>query len=183
MYKDTFPKNVKFNEQPFTLCMLDHTDRDRILILAHHLPESDLSFMRRDITQPEAVDEWIRDIDQQQAISISVEHDDAIIGYGTLYHDQRFWNRHIGEVRVLVSSNYRNLGIGTRVVRELMQFAQELSLDKVISYMSADDRGAQRMVSDLGFTAEALLADWVKTRDDRTHDLVIMSLSLRGQPL
>jgi len=34
------------------------------------------------------------------------------------------------------------------------------------------------MVEDLGFKPEAILSDWVKTRDDRHRDLLIMSTDL-----
>jgi hypothetical protein len=44
--------------------------------------------------------------------------------------------------------------------------------------MAIEDKGAQHVVEELGFKAEAILTDWVKTRDNRTHDLLIMSAPL-----
>jgi len=181
MHINTFPKKIKIETTEYTLRLMDETDKDRILILAHNLSESDLSFMRRDITQPEIVDEWIRDIVQSRGITVLVEHNDSIVAYGTLYHNQRFWDRHMGEIRLLVSSQYRNRGLGMTVGRELMLLAKDLNLDKIITYIAADDQYAKRTIEELQFTAEALLADWVKTRDERTHDLLIMSTSLRDR--
>jgi hypothetical protein len=42
-------------------------------------------------------------------------------------------------------------------------------------YVLADQQGARRMLEPQGFKPEALLADWVKTRDGRHHDLVILA--------
>jgi RimJ/RimL family protein N-acetyltransferase len=173
-----FPKHVKLGGTTFTLRLMTPQDRDVIFAFAHHLSESDLLFMRRDITQPEAVDAWIRDLEMQHAISILVEDEGKVIGYGTLYFHQLFWNRHVGEIRVLVSSPYRARGIGTRLTRELMSMAHDMELEKVVTYMAVDDKVGRSVVEDLGFTPEAILADWVKTRDNRRHDLLIMSTSL-----
>lgn len=178
MEKQQFPKNVHLDGTTFTFRLMTAEDRELILAFARHLPESDLLFMRRDVTQAEAVDAWIRDLAMNHAITILVEYQENIIAYGTLYYNQLFWNRHLGEIRVLVSSAYRNRGIGTRLSRELMKFAKERELDKVVSYMAVEDKVARCLVEDLGFKPEAILSDWVKTRDSRIHDLLIMSTSL-----
>jgi RimJ/RimL family protein N-acetyltransferase len=178
MTRQNFPKTVKLGSDTFTLRLMSAQDRTAILTFANQLSENDLLFMRRDVTKPEAVDAWISDIQAEHATSILVELNDGIVAYGTLYFNQLFWNRHLGEIRVLVSSPYRGHGIGTRLTRELMKFAQEMELEKIITYMAVDDRGARTVVEELGFKPEAILADWVKTRDERHHDLLIMSTSL-----
>lgn len=178
MNKNTFPKTLNLNGAPFTFRLMTAADRDRVLAFARLLTEPELSFMRRDITRPDAVDAWIEDLNQQKAISILVEDDLRLAGYGTLYFNQFFWNRHLAEVRIMVSANYRNRGLGTRLTSELMLFAQELGLEKVLSYMALDDPNARRMLEAVGFKPEAVLAGWVKTRDNRTHDLLIMSMAL-----
>lgn len=178
MAKNPFPKAVSINGTEFDFRLLVSTDRGAILNFAQRLDETDLSFMRRDITQPEMVDSWIHDVESQHATTILIETNNQIIGYGTLYYNQLFWNRHLGEIRILISSPFRNRGLGNRLTRELVKIAQEVGLEKVVMYMAVEDKSAQRMVEDLGFTAEALLTDWVKTRDDRTHDLLIMSASI-----
>ena len=109
---------------------------------------------------------------------ILVEDGDNLAGYGSLYHNQTYWNRHVAEIRILVSSPYRNHGIGKKLARELTQLAKERRLAKVIAYMTVDNLSARRVLEDMGFRPEAILADWVKTRDERTHDLLIMSTSL-----
>lgn len=178
MTQSNFPKTQTLGGTAFTFRLMTAQDRSRILYFAQHLSESDLLFMRRDVTQPEVVDAWVQDIENNRAASILVEAGDQIVAYGTLYFNQLFWSRHMGEIRVLVSSAYRGRGLGSRLVRELMGFARDMELEKVVTYLSVDDRGARAMVEEIGFRAEAILPDWVKTRDNRTHDLVIMGASM-----
>jgi len=153
-------------------------DRNAIVNLAQSLTESDLWFLRRDITQLDAIDDWIYDIERHHATTILAEYEGKVIGYGTIYYNQLFWNRHVAEIRVMVSSAHRNRGLGKKLVLQLVLLTREMGLEKVISYMAVDDQGARRLFEDLGFVAEAVLGDWVKTRDNRTRDLLIMSLSL-----
>lgn len=178
MLKENYPYTFSLNGTTFTIRLMEGKDRNAILTLAHTLSPADLLFMRRDITQSEAVDDWLTDIERNHAITILVEDGGKIVAYATLYHHQLFWSRHMGEMRVMVTSPYRNRGLGARITRELMLFAKELELQKVAIYLAVEDKSAQRMVEELGFRPEALLTDWVKTRDDNTHDLLIMTTSL-----
>lgn len=178
MWHDEFPKAINVNGYKYTFRLMSEKDRNRILTFANSLSEADLSFMRRDITQPEAVDAWIEDVKSQLAVTILVEDGGNMAGYGTLYYNHVYWNRHLAEVRILVSSPYRNHGIGKKLARELTQLAKERRLAKVIAYMTVDNLSARHVMEGMGFRPEAILADWVKTRDERTHDLLIMSTSL-----
>ncbi|HNU09537.1 MAG TPA: GNAT family protein, partial [Pyrinomonadaceae bacterium] len=58
--------------------------------------------------------------------------------------------------------------------------AGELKLRKVMARMAAEQRGAIQVFEKLGFKIEALLADCVIDRNDRTHDLIIMSYDVTG---
>lgn len=178
MLKTKYPKLIEVDGTQYTFRMMTLEDRDAVISLAQKLSEHDLMFMRRDITQPEAVDDWLHDLDRNHAITILVEHEGKIAAYGTLYYNQLYWNRHIGEIRVLVSSPYRSRRLGTRITNELTLVGKEVGLDKVMVYMSVDNKAAQRMTEVLGFRAEAILADWVKMRDNTKHDLLIVSKAL-----
>lgn len=174
-----YPKHISLNGNNYDFRPMSQADRDAVVNMARHLPEADLAFMRRDITHPEAVDDWVRDIEHARSFTLLVEEAGRLIAYGTLHMDTFYWNRHIGEIRILVSSQFRNRGLGNRLVRELVGVGREHGLAKAIIYMAADDRGARRMVETLGFQPEAVLADWVMMRDGRTKDLLIMAAALK----
>jgi hypothetical protein len=46
--------------------------------------------------------------------------------------------------------------------------------------MARQQVGARKMFQDLGFAAEALLADWVIDREGKTRDMLIMSYDVTG---
>jgi len=173
-----YPKTLSLNGVDYTLRPMQASDRDIIVRLAQVLPESDLAFVRRDITDAVAVDEWLQDNERGHSITLLVEEGERIIAYGSLQLDNFYWSRHIGEIRLLVAAQYRNRGLGQKIVRELLSLARESKLDKAIIYIASDDRGARRMLERMGWQAEAVLADWVMMRDGRTKDLLIMATTL-----
>jgi len=175
-----YPKTMSISGDEYTFRLMTNKDRDVLLGMVKQITDSDLWFLRHDITQNDAIDDWIRDIDHKRAQTLIVEDNGKAIAFGILYYNQVFWNRHLAEMRVLVASSHRNRGLGTKIARELTVLAKDLSLEKVLVYMEANDKAARRMVEDLGFKPEAILSDWVKTRDDRHRDLLIMSTDLEG---
>lgn len=180
MTSKSFPKKIQDDDQELVLRFMDADDRTAMLALTQRMSEADLWFMRRDLTQPEAVDRWINDIDTSRAVTLLAEHNRQIAGYASLYHNQLEWNRHIAEMRLMVTSPYRNRGVGGTLARELMRVASELGFEKIYTYTTIEHKGAQKMLDKIGFKPEAILADWIKTNDNRNLDLVIMSASLAG---
>jgi hypothetical protein len=70
-----------------TLSYMSSTDADAILRFARGLEEHDLLFLRRDITQLEVVEDWLRDIESGDALTILAKRGGRVIGYGTLHRD------------------------------------------------------------------------------------------------
>ena len=66
---------------------------------------------------------------------------------------------------------------------ELFAKAEELGLQKVVARMASEQKGAIQVFEKLGFVAEALLADYVIDRENRTHDLIAMSYDVTGLTL
>jgi L-amino acid N-acyltransferase YncA len=174
-----YPKNVVLGGANFTLKLMSVRERDLMFGFVQSLREADILYIGQDVTQPDAIDTWLKDIENSRALSIlAVDENGRVAAYATLNYNQMFWNRHIGEVRVMVSSAYRSRGLGTALTRELIGFARAMALSKVIGYMAVNDKGARRMFDEVGFQPEAILSDWVKSRDDRTYDLLIMSTNI-----
>ena len=67
-----------------------------------------------------------------------------------------------------------------RAPREIFAKAEDLKLQKVVARMAAEQKGPIQVFEKLGFNAEALLADYVIDRKNRTHDLIAMSYDLTG---
>lgn len=176
-----YPRQVKAKDgRRITLRLMEASDADQMLAFARSLPPDDLLFLRRDITLPEVVSQWIRDIEEARTVTVLAEDDGKLAGYGALHYNEVLWTGHVGEIRMLVAPDYRRLGLGSRLASELFAVAKDLGLKKIMVQMTPDQQGARVTFERLGFRPEAILADFVLARDGRTRDLLIMSYDITG---
>jgi len=150
-------------------------DRQAILAFTDRLPEEDLLFLRLDITQPETIDEWIRNIERGKTRTVLAIIEGRIAGYGSIHHHDTMWTRHLGEMRLMVAPDYRGRGIGSALAAHVFELGRHLELFKITAQMMSSQHAAQNLLHGFGFIPEAQLHDWVIDRKGRTHDLIVMS--------
>jgi L-amino acid N-acyltransferase YncA len=150
-------------------------DRDAMVRFARELPPHDLLFLRRDISEPAAVEAWLHDIERGEVTTLLATADDELVGYVTLHRNALRWSRHVAELRVLVAEAHRGSGLGRVLTEAAFRLALEEGIEKIVARMTPDQRGAISVFEGLGFRAEALLRDEVRDRDGNLHDLLVMS--------
>jgi GNAT superfamily N-acetyltransferase len=176
-----YPRMVKAKDgRRITLRLMQASDADEVLAFARSLPPDDLLFLRQDITLPEVVSQWVRDIAEGRTVTVLSEDDGRLAGYGALHYNEVLWTGHVGEIRMLVDPDYRRLGLGSRLASELFAVAKDIGLKKIIVQMTPDQQGARVTFERLGFRPEAILTDFVLDREGRTRDLLIMSYDITG---
>ena len=158
-----------------TLSYMSSSDADAVLQFAKGLEVHDLLFLRRNITRLDVIEDWLRDIEAGDALTILAKHDGRVIGYGTIHRDSLSWSAHVAELRVLVSGDFRGKGLGRLLTQEAFKAALRSGIEKMVARMTLDQKGAIATFESLGFRPEALLKDHVKDRDGAVHDLVMMS--------
>ena len=174
--KRTYPWKTDIDGTQATLRLMTADDKTAVLEFARLLPEDDLLFLSFDITQEDFVKNWIRRVEAGFWHTILVEIDGKLVGHGSLMRTDQIWSRHLGEIILLLAPDVRGKGLGNILAGEIFAKAEELKLQKVVARMAAEQKGAIQVFEKLGFNAEALLADYVIDRNDKTHDLIAMSL-------
>ena len=173
--RNHFPRAVALGRKSFDVRWMKPNDGDRLLAFARSLDEDDLLFMRMDLTNREAVDEFVGQIGEGSRVALLAERDGTMVAYGSLNRRPAHWQRHLGEIRTVVAKSERGSGLGRFLAEQMFATAREMGLTKLVAQMAREQDGARRMFQRLGFTAEALLADWIQDRDGKQHDLVLMS--------
>jgi L-amino acid N-acyltransferase YncA len=176
----TYPRDVELNEGSVTFRLMTPADRDAVLAFAQELPPDDLLFLRLDVTKPESVDEWVRNIEAGRTITVLAQDEEGLAGYASMHSNDVLWTRHVGELRVLVGAGYRRRGLGRRLTEEVFAISRDLGLRKLTAQMTPDQTGARVTFERLGFRPEALFADFVQDRDGNTRDLLVMSHDISG---
>ena len=171
----TYPREARLDGGAVTLRYMTTADRAAALVFARALPAHDILFLRRDITQPEAIDIWLNGIERGRITSVLAERDGAVQGYATVDRGELSWSPHVAELRVLVSAAMRGKGLGRVLTQEAFAIALGLGIEKIIAQMTVDQKGAIAVFQGMGFRPEALLRDHVKDRDGRKYDLLILA--------
>lgn len=178
--KRTYPWTTEINNRRVTLRLITPDDVEKALQFARALPEEDLMFLTIDITDAAVMEQYMRGVEADRALTVLAEVDGRFVGYGSLIFNQLHWTRHLGEIRLLIGPELRGQGLGRILANEVFQLAQEKGLQKVIARMATEQRGAVQVFERLGFSAEAMLNDFVMDRKGRTHDLLVMSYDVTG---
>ena len=178
--KRSYPWTTTIKDHQVTIRLMKPEDGQDLLAFARSLPEDDLLFLSVDITKPEVIEHWARNIKAGRVKTVLAEAGGKLIGHATLYLSELTWTRHLGEIQLMISPERRGGGLGSLLANEVVALAQELGLQKMVARMASEQRGAMQVFERLGFKAEALLADYVIDRQGRTHDLIVMSHDVTG---
>ncbi|RYF73195.1 MAG: GNAT family N-acetyltransferase [Comamonadaceae bacterium] len=171
-----FPRTIDCNGTAVLLDTLRAGDEAALLAFAEALPEHDLLFTWRDISQPRVVKAWIREsVDRQRMPTVLARVDGKVIGCTSLIHDDFSWSPHVGELRVVVGAEARGLGLGRQLIQASFAQALTLGLEKLVAQMTTDQRASIALFESMGFRAEALLAGHVRDRSGNKHDIVMLS--------
>jgi L-amino acid N-acyltransferase YncA len=108
-----YPRSVKLGDGTTAkLRLMTPADAQAVLEFARALPPDDLLFLRIDITDPAVVEEWVENIGEGRTVTVLAEANGAVAGYASLHHSPVTWQRHVGEIRIQVSSRHRSQGLG-----------------------------------------------------------------------
>jgi len=172
---DRYPRTVQIARGEVSLALMSRADEAAMLEFARQLPTHDLLFLRRDITHPKVLSAWSAEIDAGSIVSLIAREAGDIIGCSAVVTDELSFSPHVGELRVLVSPQGRDRGLGRILIQESFLIALSLGLEKLVAQMTVDQQSAIGVFEEMGFQAEALLREHVRDADGTKHDLVVLS--------
>lgn len=170
----SYPRHVKTEAGDIEFRLMKRADEAAVLAFAQKLPTHDLLFLPRNISQPKVLSAWINEIERGDITSLLAITDGRVVGCGTLVRDPHSWSPHVGEIRMVVSTDVRGQGVGRALSQETFAIALGAGLEKFSVQMTVDQRAAIALFESLGFKAEALLRDHVRDVEGKTHDIVVL---------
>ncbi len=177
---EAYPKTVMLRDgSQVQLRPLEAQDKLRLLRFFERIPEAERYYLKENVTSPEVILNWTTNINFDRVIPIVAVAEDEIVADATLHRSRAPARRHIGELRIVVDPEYRERGLGRRLIAELLDIAAELRLHKAVFELVAHrEVAAIKAAKSIGFRQVATLKEWVKDLWGNYEDLVVLELPL-----
>lgn len=170
----SYPRRVTTDAGDVEFRLMTQHDEAAVLEFAQKLPVHDLLFLPRNIGEPKVLAAWIKEIERGAMTSLLAVMAGRVVGCGTIVRDPLSWSPHVGEIRMVVSSDVRGRGVGRALSQETFALALGAGLEKLMVQMTVDQVVAIAIFEGLGFKAQALLHDHVRDLNGSKHDIVVL---------
>lgn len=171
-----YPKTTRLRDKSeVVLRPLEKDDFDAMLTFLRSLPEEDRLFLRSDATRIDELKRLFQDLSPDHIFGMVALVRGRIVGDATMHRPHSGWSRHVADVGCVVAPDFRGLGLGTLLLREIVDHALTSAVDKLEVRMMANQVSALRAFHNLGFRREAVLRDHAKDARGQKHNLVIMT--------
>lgn len=175
-----YPKELQLRDgTKVTVRPLEEGDGEGLLRFFLGIPEEDRFFLKDNVTSPEVVRAWTEGLDYRRALPLVAIADSQIVAEAVLIRRRGSARSHIGEVRVTVAPDFRDQGLGTTLIRELCDIADDAELDKVLFEVIADkEEDAIKAAEWLGFIRAGTIEGAARDLQGHLHDVLLLAMPL-----
>jgi RimJ/RimL family protein N-acetyltransferase len=154
---------------------LNETDREALIQMFQEAPDEDVRFLKQNVKDQKLVNFWVDNLNYQKVlplVAVDLENN-RIIADATL-HRGKHAAKHIGEIRIFVGRGFRNLGLGSLMLEEILNLALQENLMWVKAEILAEHKKVIKAFRAKGFDQKCSLDDYFIRKDGVTHDVVLM---------
>jgi RimJ/RimL family protein N-acetyltransferase len=156
---------------------LTKEDKQSLVDLFERASKQDLELFRSDAGDSAVVESWVDNLDLKRVFPLIAIVDDKIVGDATLHFGEHY-HRHRAWMRIFLDHNYRRQGIGTLMLRTLIEIARRVGLQQLYGEVLTTQHRAIKAFEDLGLRRVVTLDDYFITDSGDTLDMDIMVLRL-----
>ncbi len=155
-------------------------DRDALLALFKGVSPEDRHFMRSDVSDVGLVQSWVDNLSYSAVLPLMAVVNDRFVGDASL-HFRSGPYRHVAEVRIFLLQEYRRRGLGTLMLKTLIDIARKAGVQFLVAEIAADQSRVIEAFHTMSFERKVLLPDFYLTPDGDAHDMALMVLSLKAK--
>jgi L-amino acid N-acyltransferase YncA len=178
---DYAPKtSVLISGDMVTFRLLEKEDELLLRDFFSRIPERESDTLRDDVRDPSTISDWIKFLDYSRILPLVAvtESTERFAAVATL-HFMRGVHRHIADVRIVVGKDFRKLGMGSAMIKELIELGTRESLHYLRAEILTENQLAIKAFRQLGFEAKCTLEGYFLTRKGEARDVLLMLKRLR----
>ncbi len=179
MLLERYPQKVTLKDgTELVLRVMNKQDERALMDFFEGLEDADRLYLRNDVSSYRVVRKWFNNLNYNRVFPLLAVDGDRIVANATLHRKPFGWMRHVGEIRIVVSRDFRKKGLAYTMFTELIHTAADAGLDKLTAEMAASQVGAIEVFRKMGFKEETILKGYIKDATDKVHDLLVMTLDI-----
>ena len=176
-----YPKDVTLRDGAMvTVKPMLTQDARALLIFFQGIPVEDRYYLKEDVVSPEVITFWARDLDYSRTLPLLAWSPDGnVVADASLHRTRTLARHHMGEIRVVVSPEYRGQGLGVALINEFIEIARHRGLELLtVELVAEGEQAAIRAVESVGFRQIAVLPKHAKDLNGNPKDLVLLEMWL-----
>jgi GNAT superfamily N-acetyltransferase len=172
---EKYPKAVKLKSGTSVMIRpLETRDEKQFHEFFVAVPDNERILFKHRVTDPEVIRDWCQRIDYGKILPLLALDGDKVVADASLHQTLGGWKRHIGRLSVVVHPRHRGQGLGGILVKELIDIARNVGLEKLEAEFLGEQEVARRVFQEHGFNELLVLEDYVKDMQAISHDYVLM---------
>ncbi len=155
---------------------LTEIDTKAIIMFLKNLYKENLDTLFKRFSSPTLKEEkkFIERIYNSNGVILGAKYKNNIIGILTAARYQNFQLAHSIYIGISVLKNYRNMGVGTKLMKQLEYWARDNQVKRIELEVFSNNSNAIRFYKRLGYETEGIKKDAVKIHD-KFYDIVLMA--------
>jgi acetyltransferase len=153
-------------------------DQEGLMELFSPVSVEDLHYLQDNVRDPAVIENWCKSLDYSQVLPLLAVCRNRLVGQATL-HFRKGPKRHVAEVRIFLSKEFRQRGLGNKMLNTLIDFARRQGLRILVAEVVADETKVIKAFQKLGFSLRCTYDDYFMLADGDTRDVAVLLLNLQ----
>jgi len=183
IHLDRYPREIHLrNGARLVFRPMVREDVDCLWEFFQVIPPEDKMFFRQDVSRKDVVQRWAEALDYDLVLPILALEGNRVVGDATLHRQTTGWKQRVGMVRIQIAPDYRHLGLGTAMIRELRHLGEKAALRYLMAEIIEEQAAAVRAFEKLGFLRAAVYRNFVNDQKGHMHNLVVLLYPMSATP-
>jgi L-amino acid N-acyltransferase YncA len=173
-------KSILINGGMVIFKLLEKSDEGALKDFFSLLPDHEVDDLREDVRDSSTIGSWIQTIDYSRVLPLVAWEESlrAIVALSSVHFKDGVY-RHVAGVRIVVGTAYRKLGLGSAMIKELIELGNQLGLFFLKAEILSEKRLAIKAFRQMGFEYKGTFENYFMNRKGETRDIVLMVKQLR----
>jgi L-amino acid N-acyltransferase YncA len=153
-------------------------DEKGVIDMFAPVSDVDMRYLRDNVRDPAIIQGWCQRLDYTKVLPLLAIVKDRVVGEVTL-HFRKGPRRHIGEVRIYLAVDFRQRGLGTKMLKTIIDLARKQDLHILVAEIVSEQPQVIKAFQNLGFILRCTFDDFFMLPDGDLRDSVFLTLPLK----